>query len=82
MFRHVVLFRWTDDATEPEIRRYQFGRDAGLMDDNFDFAIVADFDSREDWRVYWEHPEHVRIIQETLRPVIAGRVAAQYEFGE
>ena len=64
MFRHVVLFNWTDGMTEemeaqfaaeltalaptlPGVRAYQAGPDAGLVEGNFDFAVVADFDDAE-----------------------------------
>ena len=62
----------------PEIRRYELGRDAGLAAGNHDFALVADFDSEADFRAYAEHPEHVKVVVELIKPVISGRVAVQY----
>jgi hypothetical protein len=96
MFRHVVLFRWTEDATDaqratlvarlkelpgriPEIRAYAIGADAGVNAGNFDFAAVADFADREAYIVYRDHPAHRAVIEECLRPILAERVAVQYE---
>lgn len=65
-------------ARIPQIRRYEIGRDLGLADGNFDFALVADFDSIEDYEVYQAHPEHQRVIRESIKPVISQRAAVQY----
>ncbi len=65
-------------ALVPQIRRYEFGRDAGLAEGNFDFVVVADFDSVADYEAYQAHPDHVRVIQERIRPAITERAGAQY----
>ena len=65
-------------AEIPEIRAYQFGDDARLADGNFDFAVVADFDSEADYLVYAAHERHQRLIAERIRPLLAERVAVQY----
>jgi len=62
----------------PQIRRYEFGGDAGLTEGNQDFVVVADFDSEADYDAYRIHPEHVRVIQEAIRPAISSRVGIQY----
>jgi hypothetical protein len=96
MFRHVVMFRWTDATTDddvaamasalaglpaviPEIRRYEQGPDAGINDGNFDYAIVADFDAVDGYLVYRDHPMHQQMIADLVRPIMAERVAVQYE---
>lgn len=96
MFRHVVMFRWTDDtsaehiqaaqealgrlpAAIPEIRTYAFGADVGINEGNYDFVVVADFRSAEDYLVYRDHPQHQAVIAEHLRAHIAERAAVQYE---
>ena len=63
----------------PEIRRYVFGPDLGLAEGNFDFVVVADFDDADGYRRYAEHEAHVALIREAIRPVLAERVAVQYE---
>jgi len=62
----------------PEIRRYRFGRDAGLVQGNFDFAVVADFDDADGWRAYWANDFHQKLIAERVRPIAAERVALQF----
>lgn len=96
VFRHAVLLRFRDEATEdqiqavldglgtmpariPRIRRYDFGRDLGVMEGNPDVALVADFDSVEDWRAYQEHPDHVKLVTEVIRPILESMTRVQYE---
>lgn len=74
----------TDDlSTLPElvpgIRDYRFGADAGLVPGNADFAITADFDDANAYLAYNSHPAHVDMINRTIKPILAQRVAAQYE---
>jgi hypothetical protein len=67
-------------ALIPELRDYRFGPDAGLAPGaNFDFAVVADVDSVDDFRTYATHPAHVRVLDEVVRPIMAERAAVQYE---
>ena len=96
MFRHVVMFSWTDDvddahiatvsaaldtlpATIDVLRTYRHGRDVGISDGNFDYVVVADFDSADDFAVYRDHPDHVAVIQRVFAGKVAQRVAVQYE---
>jgi hypothetical protein len=48
----------------PEIRAYRFGDDLGLRDDNFDFAVTADFDD----------------VDSFLAPIVKARAAVQFEW--
>lgn len=63
----------------PEIRSYKFGNDALMNEGNFDLAIVADFDNVNDYLVYRDHPDHVAVITECIRPILAERAAVQHE---
>jgi hypothetical protein len=64
-----------------EIRDYRFGSDAGLDPErNLEYAVVADFDSIEEYKAYAVHPAHQRVITDLLRPIIAQRAAVQYEW--
>ncbi|HEY7488220.1 MAG TPA: Dabb family protein [Streptosporangiaceae bacterium] len=67
-------------AAIPEIKAYHFGADAGLGADNFDFVVVADFEDRETFITYRDHPAHQAAIAEVIAPIRATRAAAQYEF--
>jgi Stress responsive A/B Barrel Domain len=63
----------------PEIRGYSCGADAGLREGNFDFAVVADFDDVEAWRVYMANDEHQAVIAELVTPNLGTRVVVQFE---
>lgn len=66
-------------AQIPVIRSYQHGSDAGLAEGNFDYAVVADFDDRDAFVEYRDHPTHRAVIAERIAPHLAERVAVQYE---
>jgi len=63
-----------------QIRSYVFGADAGLRPDNFDVALVADFDTPEDFQAYVVHPAHQAFVTDVLSPVTAVRQAVQFAF--
>lgn len=63
----------------PELRGYRTGADAGLVEGNWDFAVVADFDGVAGWRAYTAHPAHQKLIAELLRPLLGERAAVQYQ---
>lgn len=65
----------------PEIRRYEFGPDAGLAEGNFDFVVVADFEDEAAYATYAGHPAHQALIRDRIRPYISERVAVQYRVG-
>lgn len=64
----------------PEIRSYRFGHDAGVNEGTFDFAVVADFETKDDYLVYRDHPAHRAVIDERIAPHIADRAAIQFEY--
>jgi len=67
-------------AAIPEIRSYQIGEDAGLAAaGNSDLAIVADFDTVDDYVVYRDHPVHQDVIARLIRPILESRAAVQHE---
>lgn len=66
----------------PELVSYTFGPDLGLRDGNADFAVAAVVESPEGLVAYLEHPEHVRILNDFIRPLIATRQAVQIEVPE
>jgi hypothetical protein len=95
VIRHVALFRWKPDTppaqvdrvTEaltalrsaiPEIAGYSCGPNVG-DDRNWDYAVVADFVTFDDWRVYDAHPRHEAARAGEMRPWIAERAVLQYE---
>jgi hypothetical protein len=40
---------------------------------------VADFDDVDGYFVYRDHPDHVAVINESIRPILADRAALQHE---
>jgi len=66
-------------AAIPQIRSYRFGDDVAISEGNFEFAIVADFDSRSDFQTYAAHAAHQKLIAERIRPILQERAAVQYE---
>lgn len=62
----------------PEIRRYVHGTDVGESDGAFDYALVADFDDIDAFRVYRDHPRHVEFIDAVIKGNVAARAAVQY----
>jgi len=96
MFRHVVLFRWADDASAEDRRaavdalrafggdvqdlgRLTVGADAGVADGNFDAAVVVDFPDAGTYRRYASDPRHVAVVSDYVKPILARRVAVQYQ---
>ena len=62
----------------PEIQAYRLGSDAGLKEGNVDFAVVADFESVDAYRVYAAHPAHREVIDRLLTPILGQRWALQF----
>jgi quinol monooxygenase YgiN len=58
---------------------YHAGPDLGLVEGNFDFAVVGDFEDAESYLGYRDHPEHQEIITRISRPHIKTRASVQYE---
>ena len=62
----------------PEIVTYQHGRDLGLSETNFEYAVTADFASEEDLAIYRSHPVHLRLIADHIEGNVADRAAVQF----
>ncbi|HET6173004.1 MAG TPA: Dabb family protein [Gaiellales bacterium] len=65
-------------ATLPEVRSLAVGADLGLREGNAGFGVTAAFDDIEAFRVYADHPEHLRVIKELIGPHITGRHPVQF----
>ncbi len=66
-------------ARAPGVRSYHAGPDAGLVEGNFDFAVVGDFDDAAAYLAYRDHPEHQDIIRRLSAPHAKSRASVQYE---
>ncbi len=94
MFRHTVMFRWADDVDEetksaisagldklaelPSVAAYAHGPDAGVSEGNWDYVVVGDFASVDDYKAYATDTGHLELIAELIKPAISARAAVQY----
>ena len=62
----------------PEIRSYRHGVDARVNEGNFEYVVVADFDSADDYLAYRDHPAHAAFISDLIAGRLAERAAVQY----
>lgn len=60
------------------LRAYHAGPDAGLVEGNFDYAVVADFDDAESYLAYRTNPQHQDIISRLTAPTARTRASLQY----
>ena len=95
MIRHCAMFKWAEGVSDEDmaairagldrlatldfVADYTHGPDAGLADNDYDYAVVADFVTVEDYRAYTTEEGHRRLIADLIRPNIAGRAGIQYE---
>lgn len=90
--RHIALFRWKEGARpDPETIARELtaiaeGTNAlhfeacpalGLGHPTYDFAVVADFATAEDYLAYREEPRHRSYVNDVLRPAAAEVAAMQ-----
>ena len=68
----------TMPALIPQIRDFRFGTDIGVNETNWDFAVVADFASAEDFAVYRDDPRHRAVIADRIAPHLAERASVQF----
>jgi hypothetical protein len=63
----------------PSIRSYTFGRNLGINPGTFDYAVIAEFDDREGYLDYRDHPDHKAFIAAYTADFVADRAAIQME---
>jgi hypothetical protein len=63
----------------PEIRSFKCGPDVGVNPGNWDFAVVAQFDSIDNQTIYRD--QHQRMITDLIAPIRADWAAVQYDAG-
>lgn len=66
----------------PQIVTYLQGPDLGAIDTEWDHALVAEFDSIEDYRIYESHPDHRAVIDRHITPILADLARVQYDVGD
>lgn len=79
---HVEQVRAGLDALKqqiPQLKRFTHGADIGFAEGNFDYAVVADFDTPQEWRAFREHPAHLLFMEEHIKGKFKGRAAIQFQ---
>jgi hypothetical protein len=66
-------------AAIPEIMSYSFGTDLGIVEGNHHYAVVADFQDRDAFLEYRNHPTHQQFIADHITGRVAARAAVQFE---
>ena len=61
------------------LHAFHVGPDAGIIEGNFDFALVADFDDAESYLAYRNHPAHRALVDKVTSPITRQRVSVQYQ---
>jgi hypothetical protein len=54
----------------PQIRRMTAGRNISPRDQRYSVALIADFDTMQDWEHYMNHPAHLAISQQITSKLI------------
>lgn len=62
-----------------QIRRYEHGPDLGIRQATWDYGLVAEFETPEDFTAYLDHPDHKALVSEQLEPISASRVSVQLQ---
>jgi Stress responsive A/B Barrel Domain len=60
---------------------YRHGRDLGINEASYDYAVVGDFATVDDYLVYRDHPDHRALIRDLVTPIMAERASVQLEVG-
>jgi hypothetical protein len=60
------------------IRSFRHGADLGAVAGNFDYALVAEFDSVDDFLTYRNHPVHQAFVAANIATQAKDRAAVQY----
>jgi hypothetical protein len=64
-------------STLDGLLHYSCEPDLGMHEDNAHFAVVAEFNTEEEFRSYRDLPEHRRILTEVIGPRLVDRRASQ-----
>jgi len=68
-------------ATIAEVGDYRHGADLKLTDGNYDYVIVGEYASIDDYVTYRDHPDHQQVIADYIKGRISARAAVQYDAG-
>ena len=92
MFKHVVSFKLKEDkkdmidaakqqlealAAIPELKSIEVGVDVFKNTRSFDFVMIAEFESLDDYKTYDSHELHIPV-RDFIHDIIADAVAVDY----
>jgi len=63
----------------PEIISFSSGRNANVTEGAWDYAVVSDFASPEDYLVYATNPQHVDMVKNLVGPHVLEASRTQFE---
>lgn len=63
-----------------DVRVMKMGSDLKVRSDNFDFGISVDFDDKEAYMRYREHPAHLDVVERLIGPAMAERAGLVFEY--
>ena len=69
------------DSLPPQIdviRSFRHGVDAGAVAGNYDYVLVAEFESVDDFLTYRNHPVHQEFVAALIATQAKDRAAVQY----
>jgi hypothetical protein len=66
-------------AQIPGIQAFAHGPDARVNDGNYDYVVVGDFASVDDYLEYRDHPAHQAFIADLVVGRVVDRAAVQFE---
>jgi hypothetical protein len=66
-------------ALIPEIISFSSGRNANITEGAWDYAVVSDFASPEDYLVYATNPQHMDMVRNLVGPHVMEASRTQFE---
>ena len=63
------------------IQAYATGRDLGISEGAWDYAVVGDFADVDGYQAYHTHPAHQEVLETLTRPLTAELKRIQFEIG-
>lgn len=95
MLKHIVLYKLIDNSKQqqqklkeaffsmrgniPQLKALYAGENIIPSDRAFDFALVCEFESKEDLNIYLEHPLHQKV-REYVRSVVSASHSVDFLF--
>lgn len=58
---------------------YEYGPDKGLFENQYDYALVAEFDTLADFEKYVQDEQHQALMQRVIKPVLAAHTSLQFD---